>query len=63
MKVNQETSDQVCSSNSYSQGCVLSPKSRRENRTAIKYPDDSVIVSRLQDEETSHTLVIEDFVR
>ena len=37
-------------------------QSRRDNRTIIKYADDSVIVSLLQDSETGHGPVISDFV-
>ena len=37
-------------------------QSRYENRTIIKYADDSVIVSRLQDNETCHGPIIDDFV-
>ncbi len=72
VRVNGTLSDQVCSSTSSPQGCVLSPLlfilytnmccSSREDRTILKYADDSVIVSLLQGNETSHGPVIQDFV-
>ncbi len=38
-------------------------QSRCENRTILKYASDPVIVSRLQDNETSHGPVINDLVK
>ncbi len=38
-------------------------QSRYENRTVVKYADDSVIVSLLQNNETSHGPIIEGFVK
>ena len=70
--MNGSLSDKVCSSTDSPQGCVFSPllyilytnmcQSRWDNRTIIKYADDSVIVSLLQDTETSHGPVINYFV-
>ncbi|KAG7455663.1 hypothetical protein JOB18_004171, partial [Solea senegalensis] len=55
------------------QGCVLSPllfmlytndcKSTFESRHIIKFADDSVIVSLLQDHEAGHGPVLDHFVR
>jgi len=69
VRVNGTLSDQVSSSTGSPQGCVISPllfivytnmcQSRWENRTILKYADDSVIVSRLQDKETIHSPVID----
>ncbi len=54
------------------QGCVLSPllfilytimcKSNNENRTLVKFADDSVIVSLLHDDESSHGSDVDEFV-
>ncbi len=72
VKVSGVLSDRKCSSTGSPQGCVLSPllyilytnmcQSRHDNRFIMKYADDSVIVSLLQENETSHGPVVEDFV-
>ena len=72
VRVNGSHSDKVCASTGSPQGCMLSPllyilhtnmcQSRCDNRTIIKYADDSVIVSLLGDSETGHGPVTSDYV-
>lgn len=72
VRVNGVVSDQVSSSTGCPQGCVRSPllfilytdmrRSNREDRTILKYADDTVIISLLQDNETSHGPVVNDFL-
>lgn len=71
LRINGVQSDPVFSSTDSPQGCVLSPllfilytnmcQSRYENRAIIKYAD--VIASLLIEGETTHSLVIDDFVQ
>lgn len=73
VKVNGVLSTQMSSSTGSPQGCVLSPllfilytnmcQSMYENRFIIKYADDSVILSLLKENETSHGPIIEHFVK
>ncbi|XDV19391.1 hypothetical protein PO909_024874 [Leuciscus waleckii] len=66
-----EQNESLCKSGS-PQGCVLSPllfilytnmcQSHLENRVVLKYADDTVIVSLLQNNENSHGPIINDFV-
>lgn len=71
MRVNGALSDLGSSSTVSQQGCVLSPllfilyinmcHRDREDRTILKYADDTVIIGLLQDDETSHGPVVNDF--
>lgn len=73
VRVNGILSDKVCSSTGSPQGCVLSPllfilytnmcQSTFKNRFILKYADDSVIVSLLQEGENNHGPVVDDFVK
>lgn len=69
VRVNGILSDRKSSSIGSPQGCVLSLilytnmcQSSYDNGTIIKYADDSVIVSLLPENETSHCPVIDDFI-
>lgn len=70
--MNGKLSSVLTSSTGSPQGCVLSPllyilhtndcRSHYDNRHIIKFADDSVIVSLLYDDETSHGPVVDGFV-
>ncbi len=72
VRVNGHLSDLTLTSTGSPQGCVLSPlfyilytndcRSGSENRHFVKFADDTVIVSLLNNEETSHGSVIDHFV-
>ncbi len=72
VRINNTFSGQVTSSTGSPQGCVLSSllfilytnmcQSNWENCTILKYADDTVIVSLLQNGETGHGSAISDFV-
>ncbi len=72
VRINNTFSGQVTSSTGSPQGCVLSSllfilytnmcQSNWENCTILKYVDDTVIVSLLQNGETGHGPAISDFV-
>ncbi len=73
MNTRQTPSDQVCFPSGSPQGCVLSPlpfllytsvcHSSKDDRGILKCAVDSVIVSLLQDNETSRGAVTSDFVK
>ena len=72
VKVNTTVSSLLSTSTGSPQGCVLSAllfilytddcRSNHDNRFILKYADDSVIVSLLNDDETVHGQVVEDFL-
>ncbi len=72
VRVNGCMSAELTSSTGSPQGCVLSPllyilytnkcRSRHDNRFILKFADDSVIVSLLNDNENSHGPVVDEFV-
>ena len=72
VKVNGILSESLCSSTGSPQGCVLSPllfilytnmcRSVYENRHILKFADDTVIVSLLHNNESSHGPVLQDFI-
>lgn len=73
MRINGVLSDPLFSSTGFPQERLLSCllfilytnmcQSRYENGAIIKYADDSVIASLLKEGETTHSLVIDDFVQ
>ena len=72
VRVNGVLSKQLLSSTGSPQGCCLSPllyimytndcRSYHDNRTILKFADDSVIVSLLRGQEAGHGPVVDDFV-
>ncbi len=72
MRMKGILSDLKCMSTGSPQDCVPSPllfilytnkcRSRHDIRSTIKCPDDSVIVKKLQENESSHDPVIHDLV-